>query len=260
MDPDSKNLVGKRIGQERKSLGLTQSELAARVSITKARLANYEDGRGCLRCGIAFDICRSLVISEKWLATGEGEKNRYLDVVSYFPKERLKQPFLDLYESDIAPVYEKITPAFGSFVSLLRYEDLHPDTWRIACFKMLNDFSRDIEDPKSLSCYWMKAAQAAAELSFYYSKAPRERLRDLACKVRVVKNGKEEPFSYERFFDDLALVGLDWSFIEQTAEELKGLERPVPIEELKERVLWALKEFGPERAEELYRKIYCGKK
>lgn len=244
-------------------MGLTQSELASRIGITMARLANYEDGRGCLRCGIAFDICRNLVISEKWLATGTGKKNCYRDVASFFPNELLPKSFIALYESEIEGIYNEHEYGLDSFVPLLKYDDLHPDTWRIACFKILQDFSQPITDNRSLTEYWRNVAEYAGRFGEKYATTPRERLTDLDSELSVIKDGQQEPFSYVKFFDDLALIGLEWSDIESIAQGLLAVARtttttPFLIEELKERVLDQLQESGLDNAATLYKKIYCG--
>src|SRR5208337_1373313 len=40
------------------------------ISISRVRLASYEDGRAPLRCDIALRACRQSFISEFWLACG----------------------------------------------------------------------------------------------------------------------------------------------------------------------------------------------
>ncbi len=221
MKADSLAVIGKRIGEERKTSGLTQSELAVRVGITKARLANYEDGRGCLRCGIAFNICRNLVISEKWMATGNSEKNCYRGVADEFPEEFLNKSFLDLYELEIDPVYER-AGYHDAFIPLLRYDDLHPDTWRIACFKMLKAYARQINDQEYLSWYWADIMEDIIRTGLKYSRPPRERRVELNKKITLLKDGREMPFSYERFFDDLTLVGSHWKQIESIVDQLES--------------------------------------
>jgi transcriptional regulator with XRE-family HTH domain len=62
--------IANRLGQAREFLGVTQTEFAAQISITRDRLASYEDGRAPLRCDIALRACRQFFISEFWLAYG----------------------------------------------------------------------------------------------------------------------------------------------------------------------------------------------
>jgi transcriptional regulator with XRE-family HTH domain len=69
--PDQGALAAaKRLRQAREFLGLTQTEFAAQISISRVRLASYEDGRAPLRCDIALRACRQFFISEFWLACG----------------------------------------------------------------------------------------------------------------------------------------------------------------------------------------------
>lgn len=256
--------VGECIASERRELGLSQAELAARVGITRERLAGYEKGRGCLRCGIAFDICRNLVISEEWLATGKDDKNGYLDIAARFPKKFLNKSFLDLYQSHIAPICDGILYLDG-FMSLFRYGDLHPDTWRIACFKEIKKLADNIKDQKSRSYYWREVAAQAGGVWMKYREPPEERLSELDKQMSVAKNGQEVDFSYRKLFADLSLIGLDWDDIESIANSLKptrtmdvqSIKERISIEQIKEGVLHYLDMCDLSNAEELYRKIHC---
>jgi transcriptional regulator with XRE-family HTH domain len=62
--------IAGRIRQARESLGFTQSQFADQVSITRERLATYEDFRAPLRCDVGLKLCRQFFISEYWLAFG----------------------------------------------------------------------------------------------------------------------------------------------------------------------------------------------
>ncbi|MDL5055346.1 helix-turn-helix domain-containing protein [Oscillatoria laete-virens NRMC-F 0139] len=63
--------VCKRLKVMRDKLGLTQEEVARRVGIERGTLANYEYERTPLRCDVGLKICRQLIVSEEWLATGD---------------------------------------------------------------------------------------------------------------------------------------------------------------------------------------------
>jgi DNA-binding XRE family transcriptional regulator len=69
-DERRQDAVRNRLWRARESLGLTQQEFAAQISITRDRVASYEDGRALLRCDIALRACRHFFISEFWLAFG----------------------------------------------------------------------------------------------------------------------------------------------------------------------------------------------
>lgn len=252
--------VGAIIAAERNAFGLSQNELAERVGITRERLAGYEKGRGCLRCGIVFEICRSLVLNEAWLATGEDDKDCYLDIGAYFPSKLSNKPFLELYKSHIEPIYNKITHN-DPFYNLLRYDDIHPDTLRIACFKILKQNARHVHDDESLSHYWREIGDCSFEKCLRYSKAPRTRLAELNTKISIARNGEEVPFSYEKFFDDLSLIGLKSHEIENLAENLirppEIKKHVLPAEKIQEEVLRYLEVCELSNALVLYRKIHC---
>jgi transcriptional regulator with XRE-family HTH domain len=62
-----------RLRSARERLGLTQSETAKLVGISRERLLIYEYKRAPLKFDIALKFCRQLIISEEWLATGKFE-------------------------------------------------------------------------------------------------------------------------------------------------------------------------------------------
>jgi len=62
--------IANRLRQAREGLGVTQTEFADQISISRDRLATAEDGRSVLRCDVALRACRQFFISEFWLATG----------------------------------------------------------------------------------------------------------------------------------------------------------------------------------------------
>lgn len=72
--------VSERLRESRDRLRLSQSEFAAQVGINRQRLASYEEGRAPLRFDLALRICRQFIISEQWLATGEGDARAVMDL------------------------------------------------------------------------------------------------------------------------------------------------------------------------------------
>ncbi len=57
----------------RKEMGLTQSELALKLNLTRSTIANYEQNRRELTDRTIADICRVFSINEEWLRFGTGE-------------------------------------------------------------------------------------------------------------------------------------------------------------------------------------------
>lgn len=62
--------IAVRLCRVRESLNLTQTQFASQLSITRERLATYEDGRTPLKADVALRICRHFFVSEYWLARG----------------------------------------------------------------------------------------------------------------------------------------------------------------------------------------------
>jgi len=257
--------VGARIANERKALGLTQSQLAERIGISRGRLASYEDGRGCLRCGIAFNICRNLVLSEQWLATGDGDKDLYLDVSLLFPEEFLDKPFLELYAEKIDSIYKVKAEKTNEQIHFLWSISDHPETLELATLKHQRKFASRITDPLSLVYFWMKIAGYAKDLSDDYSLPPRHRNDYLNDRRIELEDGSIIPFSYERFFDDLKLIGLMWVDIEGIATEVTfdhgPNSPPIPIAMLKRTVFLSLQGIDRDSSHEttyaeLYKKLH----
>ena len=65
--------MNERIRQLRKSLNLTQQELADKLKIGRGTLANYELGRNAPIDAVIHLICKEFNVNERWLRTGEGD-------------------------------------------------------------------------------------------------------------------------------------------------------------------------------------------
>ncbi|MGP8199912.1 MAG: helix-turn-helix domain-containing protein [Limisphaerales bacterium] len=80
--------IANRLREARESLGVTQTEFAAQIGISRDRLASYEDGRAVLRCDVALRLCRQFFVSEFWLAFGSVNEQKL--------KQQEKVAFSDL--------------------------------------------------------------------------------------------------------------------------------------------------------------------
>src|SRR4051794_16855259 len=80
--PKRESEICSRLRAARESLSVSQEEFARQVGITRQRLASYEEMRAPLRADLALRICRQFILSEHWLATGEGGMRQCLDLIS----------------------------------------------------------------------------------------------------------------------------------------------------------------------------------
>jgi transcriptional regulator with XRE-family HTH domain len=71
--PKREREVCLRLKELRERLGFSQEAVSRIVGIKRSRWLNYERLRSPLRCDIALRICRELIVSEEWLATGKYE-------------------------------------------------------------------------------------------------------------------------------------------------------------------------------------------
>src|ERR1041384_7946820 len=80
--PKREQEICTRLRTARNAVGLTQEEFAAQIGITRQRLASYEEMRAPLRFDIALRLCRVFIISELWLAKGEGDMRAMMDLTT----------------------------------------------------------------------------------------------------------------------------------------------------------------------------------
>lgn len=66
-------VLGERLKQLRKELGLTQSAFAERIGSVQNTVTGYESGRRNPSAPVVSLICREFSVNERWLRTGEGE-------------------------------------------------------------------------------------------------------------------------------------------------------------------------------------------
>lgn len=97
--------IGDFIATERKRLGLTQNELAERLSISNKTVSKWETGRGLPEVSLMLPLCETLGITVNELLTGEritenGEKKAEENLVSLLKtnekSEKRKKLFLSL--------------------------------------------------------------------------------------------------------------------------------------------------------------------
>ena len=81
-------MVGDRIRELRKELGMTQQEFADRLKIKRNTIATYETGRNDPIDSVFALICKEFDVNETWLRTGEGEmfvpKSRDEELAEFF--------------------------------------------------------------------------------------------------------------------------------------------------------------------------------
>ena len=81
-------MVGDRIRELRKELGMTQQEFADRLKIKRNTIATYETGRNDPIDSVFVLICREFNVSEEWLRDGRGEmflpKTRDEELAEFF--------------------------------------------------------------------------------------------------------------------------------------------------------------------------------
>jgi DNA-binding XRE family transcriptional regulator len=112
--------VGQRLRKFRDHIRLTQQEFAEQIGITRQRLASYEELRVALRWDLALRICRHFILSEKWLARGQGLMRQCMDLISEPLSYRIPvdAPFGLVYDEYLSPLYEEIKQQHGDDIRI----------------------------------------------------------------------------------------------------------------------------------------------
>ena len=66
-------MIGERIKEVRKALGMNQTDFAARLGSVQNTITGYETGRRVPSNQVIASICREFRVNEDWLRTGAGE-------------------------------------------------------------------------------------------------------------------------------------------------------------------------------------------
>jgi len=82
-------MIGDRLKELRKTLGLTQQEFADRLGIKRTAVATYEVGKSNPGDSVVMLVCSKLSVNEAWLRTGEGEMFREVQ------RDKQIQAFID---------------------------------------------------------------------------------------------------------------------------------------------------------------------
>ena len=117
----------KRIGQLRKSLGLTQKQFGEKIGVQRGTVTNYELGRNIPTETVRLMICKVYGVRREWLENGEGEmfekKSRYeqawemskeyLNNENEMFRQRLISAISELTEDQLAVLAEIAEKAVG---------------------------------------------------------------------------------------------------------------------------------------------------
>jgi transcriptional regulator with XRE-family HTH domain len=70
--PDADLYIRRRIGEFRKALGLTQTELAEGIKVSQTYIGNLENGKRMMNDRIISLLVMTYGVNEVWLRTGTG--------------------------------------------------------------------------------------------------------------------------------------------------------------------------------------------
>lgn len=94
--------MNERIKELRKTIGITQQELADKLGLKRNTIATYEIGKAIPSDRVISDLCNKYSVNEKWLRSGNGEMFKQpSDEVGHYVEDLLEydgvgNPFYDI--------------------------------------------------------------------------------------------------------------------------------------------------------------------
>ena len=94
--------MNERIKELRKTIGITQQELADKLGLKRNTIATYEIGKAIPSDRVISDLCNKYSVNEEWLRSGNGEMFKQpSDEVGHYVEDLLEydgvgNPFYDI--------------------------------------------------------------------------------------------------------------------------------------------------------------------
>ena len=94
--------MNERIKELRKTIGITQQELADKLGLKRNTIATYEIGKAIPSDRVISDLCNKYSVNEEWLRSGNGEMFKHpSDEVGHYVEDLLEydgvgNPFYDI--------------------------------------------------------------------------------------------------------------------------------------------------------------------
>ena len=164
-------LIGDRIKELRRELGLNQTEFGERINVKQTSIGMYENGHRAVTDRSMLQICQAFNVNESWLRTGQGDMFVENDstVLSLLQKEyNLPQDQLAIIESFLS-ISEEQRSAISEFVADL-------------CTR-LNPAPAPTENPQQEEDWKQR------ELADYAAELDAEQRAQLVCEDSDGKNG-----------------------------------------------------------------------
>lgn len=105
--------MNERIKMIRKKLGLSQTDFAERIAISRSALAKIESGENRPSERTQMLICDKFGINPEWLQTGQGERIKHCDTDALIPRVH-----------QVLVTYPAIAQALDQFFKVLEESDL----------------------------------------------------------------------------------------------------------------------------------------
>ncbi len=202
--------ICRRAKEAREMLGLTQQAVADRLGLPLSRVKIYENARAPLRFDLALRLCRQLIISEEYLATGGHEEQRralkdhnivirsagddYFFHTPFLPRQCMDlaseevykdippgTPFSSAYNKFLAPVYTRLVHQHA-FQPRIVFRDSDDDALFIDYFSVVlarelsmvaNEALRRKEAPRVCVRRYFASLLGAEYLIFIHSQGGR---------------------------------------------------------------------------------------
>lgn len=120
--------IHERIKMLRKSLSITQQDMADRIHVGRSAVAQYEMGRNPPSDAVISLICREFNVNELWLRHGDGEM-----FVEKSPDDEIENFMLSILRAGD----DRFKRRFAKAISKLSEED----------WKRLEEFAKELQEP-----------------------------------------------------------------------------------------------------------------
>ncbi|HUS12136.1 MAG TPA: helix-turn-helix transcriptional regulator [Pyrinomonadaceae bacterium] len=128
--------ISARLREARLTLGFSIQEFAFALGVAVNTIGRCELRQTYLRFDLALKICRRFIISELWLAKGEGHMRHYLDLSEFVPDMTppVNTRFSVVFDNYLDREYRKLAQLFPDSI---RFK-LHHDDTPAYCRDVLN--------------------------------------------------------------------------------------------------------------------------
>ena len=140
--------IGERLKLLRKSIGLSQKELASKICVVQAHVSAMEKGIRDITDRTISDICRETGVSEEWLRTGTGEMFVSNQIPASAFSELAQEYNLDAVDIALISEYMKLDVKYRSALKNKIREIFLADDEEISIRREVSEYEAELRAEK----------------------------------------------------------------------------------------------------------------